>query len=75
MRAVQNGFMKGMSYFSKLITLYNEAASLVDEQRAMDGICLDFSKAFDIMFYDIVMEKVISMCGEVSSEVYPELSE
>lgn len=60
-RAVQNGFMKGMSYFSKLITLYNEAASLVDEQRAMDGICLDLSKAFDIMFYDIVMEKVISM--------------
>lgn len=49
--------------------------SLVDEHRAMDRVYLDPSKAFDIVFYDIVMEKVTSICGEVTSEVYPELSE
>lgn len=49
--------------------------SLLDKQGAMDGNCLDLSKAFDIVFYDIVVEKVTSMCGGVSNEVYPELSE
>lgn len=33
----------------------------------MDGVYLDLSKAFDIVFYDILSEKVTSMCGEVSS--------
>lgn len=41
----------------------------------MDGVYLDLSKAFDIVFYDIIMEKMTIMCGEVSSEVYPVLSE
>lgn len=31
---------------------------MVDEQRAMDGVYLHLSMAFDIVFYDIVMEKV-----------------
>lgn len=71
----QSGFMRGKSHFSKLITLCYEVTSLVDEQKAMDGVYFDLSKAFDIVFYDIVMEKVTSMSGEVSNEVYPELSE
>lgn len=58
----QNGSMKGKSHVSELIALCNEVTSLVDEQRAVDGACLDLSKAVDIVFSDIVMEKVTSVC-------------
>lgn len=39
-------FMKTKSCSAKLITFYNEMASLVDEGRAMDVVYFDFGKAF-----------------------------
>lgn len=58
--SIHHGFMKGKSCLTKLIGLYNEVTSLVDEQRAMDGVYLDFSKAFDVMdvFHDVLIEKL-----------------
>jgi len=42
----QHGFTKGKSCLTSLITC-DEITVLVDEGRAVDVVCLDFSKAFD----------------------------
>lgn len=54
----QDGFMKGKSCLTRLMALYNEVTSLVDEGRAMKGDFLDFSKAFDIVFHGILIENL-----------------
>ena len=46
----QHGFTKGKSFLTNLITFYDKMTSLVDERRAVDIVCLDFSKAFGTVF-------------------------
>ncbi|GAB0184566.1 mitochondrial enolase superfamily member 1 [Grus japonensis] len=41
---------------------YNEMTGLVDEKRAMDMVCLHFSKAFDTICHDILIDKLMK-CG------------
>jgi len=43
----QHGFMKSRSWLTNLISSYDQVTSLVDEGKAVDFICLDFSKPFD----------------------------
>ena len=56
-RPSQHGFMKGRSCLTTLISSYERVTRLVDEGRAVDVVCLDFSKAFDTLPHSTLLEK------------------
>ena len=47
-RPSQHGFMKGRSCLMNLIS-YDKVICLVDEGKAVDGVYLEFNKAFDTL--------------------------
>lgn len=49
--------MKVKSYLTSLIAFYNEVTSLLDEDRKVDVVSLDFSKAFDTIFPNTLVGK------------------
>ena len=48
--------MKGELCLSNLINFYNEVTGLVDEGRAVDVVYLGFSKAFDTISHNIIID-------------------
>ena len=49
--------MKGRS-LTNLISFYDKVTRLADEGKAVDIVYPDFSKAFDIVSYSILLEKL-----------------
>jgi len=59
-RPSQHGFMKGKSCLTNLISC-DRMTLLADEGKAVDVVCLDFSKAFNTVSHSTFLEKLQSM--------------
>ncbi|KAF7241624.1 Monoacylglycerol lipase ABHD2 [Varanus komodoensis] len=58
--ATQHGFCKNRSCQTNLVEFYDKVSRWLDGGDAVDVVCLDFSKAFDKVPHDILVEKLRS---------------
>jgi len=54
----QHGFTKGRSYLAKLDTFHDDITASVDKGRAIDVICLEFTKGFDAVPHNVLLSKL-----------------
>ncbi|TRZ08715.1 hypothetical protein HGM15179_018391 [Zosterops borbonicus] len=58
LRPSHDGFRRGRSCLTNLISFYNQVTNLVDAGRAVNVVYLDFSKAFDTLSHSTLPEKL-----------------
>ncbi|NXY64185.1 PO11 protein, partial [Callaeas wilsoni] len=54
-RPSQQGFRRGRSCLTNLMYFYEQVTRLADAGKAVDVVCLDFSKAFDTISHSILL--------------------
>ena len=57
-RPSQHGFMNGRSCLTSLISFYDKVTRMVNEGKAVDVVNLDFSKAFDTVPHNMLVEEL-----------------
>ena len=60
-RPSQHGFINGRSCLTNLISFYDKVTHLVDEGKAVNVVYLDFSKDFDTVRHNILVEKLVAL--------------
>lgn len=55
-------FMKGRSCLTQFISFCGEVTLLVNEGKAVDVAYMNFSKAFDTICHNILLEKLAALC-------------
>ena len=59
-KANQHGFVSGRGTQTQLLEHYNDVFEALAEGVRLDTIYLDFAKAFDKVYHDIQIKKVMS---------------
>lgn len=58
-RPGQHGLVKGRCCLNNFISFNDKLTHLVDKEKAMDVVCLEFGKVFGAFSHSILLEKLV----------------